>query len=67
MAQAAITAGRTPTRRRVFFGLFDADGWGWASAKATFWFIAIIFLLGYIPDRAYYFVVNRTIDIGILA
>jgi hypothetical protein len=67
MAQAAITAGRTPTRRRVFFGLFDADGWGWASAKATFWFILIIFLLGYIPDRAYYFVVNRTIDIGILA
>ena len=27
----------------------------------------MIFLLGYIPDRAYYFTVNRTIDLGILA
>jgi hypothetical protein len=67
MAQQALTAGRTQTRGRAFFGLFDRDGWGWASAKAAFWFILIIFLLGYIPDRAYYFVVNRTIDIGILA
>ena len=67
MAQQALTAGRAQTRGRAFFGLFDRDGWGWASAKAVFWFILIIFLLGYIPDRAYYFVVNRTIDIGILA
>src|SRR5262245_2755677 len=67
MAQQALTAGRAQTRGRAFFGLFDRDGWGWASAKAVFWFIVIIFLLGYIPDRAYYFVVNRTIDIGILA
>jgi N-acetylneuraminic acid mutarotase len=62
----ALQAG--PVRhRRAFFGLLDADGWGWASLKAFAWFIAIIFLLGYIPDRAYYFTVNRTIDLGILA
>ena len=62
----ALQAG--PVRhRRAFFGLLDADGWGWASLKAFIWFIAIIFLLGYIPDRAYYFTVNRTIDLGILA
>jgi hypothetical protein len=35
--------------------------------KAVFWFILMIFLLGYIPDRAYYFTVNRTLDLGILA
>jgi Galactose oxidase, central domain len=62
----ALQAG--PARhRRAFFGLLDADGWGWAMLKAFAWFIAIIFLLGYIPDRAYYFMVNRTIDLGILA
>jgi N-acetylneuraminic acid mutarotase len=49
------------------FGLLDAGGWGWASVKAAFWFILLIFLLGYIPDRAYYFTVNKTIDLGILA
>jgi len=54
-------------RRRTFFGLFDAEGWPWAGAKAAFWFVVIIFLLGYIPDRAYYFTVERTIDLGILA
>jgi Kelch motif protein len=67
MAQQALPAGRATTRNRVFFGLFDSQGWGWASLKAVFWFVVIIFMLGYIPDRAYYFVVNRTIDIGILA
>jgi hypothetical protein len=66
MAQPAITPGRTTTRRRAFFGLFDADGWTWASLKAGFWFILLIFTLGYIPDRAYYFTVERTLDIGIL-
>src|SRR5919112_1806031 len=54
-------------RRRTFFGLLDANGWGWASLKAFVWFIVIIFVLGYIPDRAYYFTVSRTIDLGILA
>jgi len=62
----ALTAGPTP-RRRALFGLLDAEGWGWASLKAAFWFIVIIFVLGYIPDRAYYFTVSRTIDLGILA
>ncbi len=66
MAQQALT-GRTQTRGRAFFGLLDANGWGWASLKATFWFIVMIFVLGYIPDRAYYFTVNRTMDLGILA
>jgi len=62
----ALTAGPGP-RRRTLFGLLDADGWGWASLKAAFWFVVIIFVLGYIPDRAYYFTVSRTIDLGILA
>jgi hypothetical protein len=48
------------------FGLFDADGWAWATTKAFFWLLVIIITLGYIPDRAYYFVVSRTIDLGIL-
>jgi hypothetical protein len=67
MAQQALPAGRATTRGRVLFGLLDREGWGWASVKAVFWFIIIIFVLGYIPDRAYYFTVNRTIDLGILA
>jgi hypothetical protein len=67
MAQQALPAGRAQTRGRALFGLLDRDGWGWASVKAVFWFIIIIFLLGYLPDRAYYFTVNRTIDLGILA
>jgi hypothetical protein len=56
-----------PRRRRALFGLLDADGWGWAFVKAFFWFVVIIFVLGYIPDRAYYFTVNKTLDLGILA
>ena len=67
MATRALTSGTTRTRGRAFFGLFDANGWGWASLKAIFWFILLIFLLGYVPDRAYYFTVNKTIDLGILA
>ena len=67
MAQQALPAGRATTRGRAVFGLLDREGWGWASVKAVFWFIIIIFVLGYIPDRAYYFTVNRTIDLGILA
>ena len=61
----ALPAGR-PVRRRALFGLFDSDGWGWATTKAFFWLMVIIMALGYIPDRAYYFVVSRTIDLGIL-
>ncbi|HEY8869582.1 MAG TPA: hypothetical protein VIM30_09330 [Candidatus Limnocylindrales bacterium] len=66
MAQA-IEAGGPPPRRRVLFGLLDGDGWTWASLKAFFWFVVIILLLGYIPDRAYYFTVESTIDVGLLA
>ena len=62
----ALSAGPAP-RRRALFGLLDADGWGWASVKAFFWFILILFLLGYLPDRAYYFTVGRNLDLGILA
>jgi hypothetical protein len=61
----ALPAGR-PVHRRAFFGLFDSDGWGWAFTKAFFWLLVIIMALGYVPDRAYYFIVSRTIDLGIL-
>ncbi len=61
----ALPAGR-PVHRRALFGLFDSEGWGWALTKATFWLLVIIMALGYIPDRAYYFVVSRTLDLGIL-
>jgi len=54
-------------RRRAFFGLFNADGWPWAIVKSLFWFVLIIILLGYIPDRAYYFTVQKTVDVGLLA
>jgi hypothetical protein len=67
MAQQALHRGTTQTRRRAVFGLLDASGWAWASLKAAFWFVLLIFMLGYIPDRAYYFTVNKTIDLGILA
>ncbi len=67
MAQQALNPGTTQTRGRALFGLLDASGWIWASLKAFAWFILLIFMLGYIPDRAYYFTVNKTIDLGILA
>lgn len=69
MAQTMLPMPRptAPVRHRAFFGLFDADGWTWAGIKAMFWFILIIILLGYIPDRAYYFTVQKTVDIGLLA
>lgn len=61
----ALPAGR-PIRRRPMFGLFDGDGWAWATTKALFWLLVIIMALGYIPDRAYYFVVSRTMDLGLV-
>jgi hypothetical protein len=61
----ALPAGH-PIRRRAFFGFFDSDGWAWATTKAFFWLLVLIITLGYIPDRAYYFVVSRTIELGIL-
>jgi hypothetical protein len=62
----ALQAGSV-RRRRALMGLLDADGWGWASIKAGFWFVLLIFLLAYLPDRAYYFTVGRTVDLGLLA
>lgn len=67
MAQQALTAGMIVPRKRAFFGLLDADGWGWASVKAAVWLVIITLMLGYIPDRAYYLTVNRTLDLGVLA
>jgi hypothetical protein len=66
MAQQALGAGTAP-RRRALFGLLDANGWGWATIKAFAWLIIIIFVLGYLPDRAYYLTVGRTVDLGVLA
>lgn len=63
----ALESGTGTIRRRALFGLLDADGWGWASVKASIWLVILIMMLGYIPDRAYYFIVNRTIDVGLLA
>src|SRR4051794_1498174 len=67
MAQQALAPGMVMPRKRAFFGLLDADGWAWAGLKAAVWLVLIILMLGYIPDRAYYFTVNRTIDLGVLA
>ena len=66
MAQQALSAGSSVPRRRVLFGLLDGDGWAWASLKAFLWLLIIIFALGYLPDRAYYFTVGRTVDLGVL-
>src|SRR6266498_5091630 len=64
MAQRALGSG-TPVRRRALFGLVDRDGWAWAGIKAMLWFLLIILLMGYLPDRAYYFTVFSQIDLGI--
>ena len=66
MSQAG-QPGTSPKRRLAMMGLLDADGWGWASIKAFGWFILLIVMLAYIPDRAYYFTVGRTVDVGLLA
>ena len=66
MAQRALGAGTAVPRRRAVFGLLDAEGWGWASVKAFVWLIIIIFMLGYLPDRAYYLTVGATVDLGVL-
>jgi hypothetical protein len=58
------TLKRPPVRRRVLGGLLDADGWTWAGIKAFFWLVVLILMLGYLPDRAYYFTVFSTIDLG---
>ena len=60
MAQQALGAGMIVPRKRALFGLLDADGWAWARSRRSSGSSIIILLLGYIPDRAYYFTVNRT-------
>ena len=62
MTQQALPRGAL--RRRVAFGLLDADGWTWAGLKAAFWFAFIVFMLGYIPNLAYYFTVSNTVQAG---
>lgn len=64
MAQHALGSGKV-AKRRVLFGLLERDGWTWAFIKAFGWFVAIILLMGYLPDRAYYFTVFSTIDVGL--
>ena len=66
MAQQALTAGTIPSKWALF-GLLDADGWTWAGIKAFIWLVIITLMLAYIPDRAYYFTVNRTVELGLLA
>ena len=58
--------GATVPRKRALFGLLDADGWWWAGVKAGVWLVIIILMLGYIPDRAYYLTVNKTVELGVL-
>ena len=65
MAQQALGPGGAVARRRAFFGLLDANGWGWAGVKATVWFVIIIMLMAYLPDRALYATVQNTIDLGV--
>jgi hypothetical protein len=67
MAQTALPASSPAARRRVAFGMFDADGWPWAIVKAIFWFVVLVTMLGWIPDRAYYFTVGRTVELWPLA
>ena len=67
MAQRVLGPGMIVPRKRAMFGLLDADGWAWAGVKAFVWMVIIILLLGYIPDRAYYLTVNRTVELGVLA
>jgi len=64
MAQHALGSGKAADRRALF-GLLERDGWTWAFLKAFGWFIAIIILMAYLPDRAYYFTVFSTIDVGL--
>jgi hypothetical protein len=64
MAQHALGPGNA-AKRRALFGLLERDGWSWAFLKAMAWFLVIIVMMGYLPDRAYYFTVFSTIDLGL--
>ena len=65
MTEQALGPGGTVVRRQALFGLLDANGWGWAGVKATVWFVLIIMLMAYLPDRALYATVQNTIDFGV--
>ena len=65
MAEQALGPGGTMARNRAFFGLLDANGWGWAIVKAVVWFVIIILMMAYLPDRALYATVQPTIDVGV--
>src|SRR5487761_1920321 len=65
MAAQALGPGGRVARRRAFFGPLDANGWGWAGGKAVVWFVLIIMLMAYLPDRALYATVQNTIDLGV--
>jgi hypothetical protein len=62
VAQQAIPS--SALQRRAVFGLLDADGWTWATLRAIFWFLFIVFMLGYIPNLAYFFTVSNTVKVG---
>ena len=64
--RTTTTAGGTAApARRALFGLLDAAGWGWAFVRAVIWTLVIIFMLGYIPDRAYYLVASSSVELGL--
>ncbi len=65
MAAQALGPGTTIVRRRAFFGLLDAGGWAWATLKASFWFVTIIMMMAWLPDRALYATVQPTIELGV--
>jgi len=62
VAQQALPP--SAVRRRTAFGLLDADGWTWAGLKAAFWFLIIVFMLGVVPNWAYYITTSETIQVG---
>ena len=65
MAAQALEPGTTIVRRRAFFGLLDAGGWPWATLKAGFWFVVIVMMMAWMPDRALYATVQPTIELGV--
>ena len=67
MAQQALGPGRSCRASARSSACSTPTAGRWARLKAFVWLVVIILMLGYIPDRAYYFTVNRTIDLGVLA
>ena len=65
MAAQALEPGTTIVRRRAFFGLLDAGGLPWATLKAGLWFVVIVMMMAWMPDRALYATVQPTIELGV--